>query len=122
MPNQIQNSKTLIRTTSAFIFYFIFSIGRIKAATMSEWGYPVNPQNIPSNKNSVIDNILGVGAFFSTLMIAYGLIKFILAIIKKDTKKRYESQKIIVYGFILSLVTGFIMFMTLIGNSHPLGN
>ena len=76
-----------------------------------KWGYEKSPENISvntqlSNGNTVFD----YGIIISILVIIYGVVKFILAIIKKDKKKRYKAQKIIVYGFIVLVFIIFLSF------------
>ena len=76
-----------------------------------KWGYEKSPENISvntqlSNGNTVFD----YGIIISILVIIYGVVKFILAIIKKYKKKRYKAQKIIVYGFIVLVFIIFLSF------------
>ena len=105
----------LITTTSAFVFYFISNINRIKATEISKWeNLPnPNPKNISDNQSLfMIDNILNTfftfGAFISILMIAYGIIIFILAVIKKNAPNRNNALKIIIYGILLMFLFAFI--------------
>ena len=105
----------LITTTSAFVFYFISNINRIKATEISEWENLPNPntKNISDNQSLfMIDNILNTfftfGAFISILMIAYGIIIFILAVIKKNAPNRNNALKIIIYGILLMFLFAFI--------------
>lgn len=83
-----------------------------------------NPKYISDNQDQfMFDNILNTlsafGASISTLIILYGVIEFIIAILKKDREKRYKAQKIIAYGLILISFFAFIFAIMLTGNIAP---
>ena len=79
--------------------------------SIPKWGYEKPPENTLINTQlNKEDTIFDYSINVSILIIIYGVIKFILAIRKKDKKKRYKAQKIIVYGFIFLIFLIFLSF------------
>ena len=110
--------KVIIMIISTFVFYDIYEI---KAADITEWGATQIPKNLSNNSwETAINNILGFGAILATLMVIYGIVKFILAITnKKNTKEKCKAKKIIIYGFLLIFLFAFIYALVLAGNTAP---
>lgn len=76
-----------------------------------KWGHEELPENISVDAQLNIKNVIfNCGIIISILVIIYGVIKFILAIRKKDKKKRYKAQKIVVYGLIALVFITFLFF------------
>ena len=76
-----------------------------------KWGREELPENTIVDAQLNIENIVfNYGVIISILVITYGVIKFILAIRKKDEKKRYKAQKIIAYGFVVLIFLVFLFF------------
>ncbi len=110
--------KIIIVLVLTFVFYDIY---KIKAADITEWGATQIPKNLPNNSwETAINNILGFMAILATLMVIYGIVKFILAVInKKNTKEKCKAKKIIIYGFLLIFLFAFIYALVLAGNTAP---